>query len=202
MRGRLFDAGPRQLRSAGRCRIIWRQSQSLGVHNVRVSVALGVLSPGTACRWRLTTYLPLRSFSTTTTDISDAHADISVAESIFRDYGGVTSFHGPISTIKCFENNPLVRSTLETAGNGTIRRKPASFILRERDRGVGYAGRVLVVDGGGSLRCALLGGNLAEHRSSCTPVRRVGRLAPTLSALFSHPTSLRKSSRLRTVGRE
>jgi hypothetical protein len=140
--------------------------------------------------WRLTTYLPLRSFSTMTTDISDAHADISVAESIFRDYGGVTSFHGPISTIKCFENNPLVRSTLETAGNGTIRRKPASFILRERDRGVGYAGRVLVVDGGGSLRCALLGGNLAEHRSSCTPVRRVGRFAPTFSALFSHPTSL------------
>ena len=197
MRGRLFDAGPRQLRSAGRCRIIWRQSQSLGVHNVRVSVALACPFPG-----HLTTYLPLRSLSTMTTDISDAHVDISVAESIFRDYGGVTSFHGPISTIKCFENNPLVRSTLETAGNGTIRRKPASFILRERDRGVGYAGRVLVVDGGGSLRCALLGGNLAEHRSSCTPVRRVGRLAPTLSALFSHPTSLRKSSRLRTVGRE
>jgi regulator of ribonuclease activity A len=75
-----------------------------------------------------------------------------VADAIFRDYGGVTNFHGPITTVKCFENNPLVRSTLEASGNG----------------------RVLVVDGGGSMRCALLGGNLAENRfarSRCAPCR-------------------------------
>lgn len=49
-------------------------------------------------------------------------------------------FSGKISTVKCFENNPLVRKALEEDGHG----------------------RVLVVDGGGSLRCALLGDNIAE----------------------------------------
>lgn len=57
-----------------------------------------------------------------------------------RDFGGNKRFSGQISTIKCFENNPLVRKALEEPGNG----------------------RVLVVDGGGSLRCALLGDNIAE----------------------------------------
>ena len=56
------------------------------------------------------------------------------------DFGGITKFAGPASTIKCFENNPLVREALNEPGNG----------------------RVLVVDGGGSKRCALLGDNLAE----------------------------------------
>eukprot|EP00239_Pterosperma_sp_CCMP1384_P001780 CAMPEP_0197848928 /NCGR_PEP_ID=MMETSP1438-20131217/10536_1 /TAXON_ID=1461541 /ORGANISM="Pterosperma sp., Strain CCMP1384" /LENGTH=221 /DNA_ID=CAMNT_0043461407 /DNA_START=132 /DNA_END=797 /DNA_ORIENTATION=- len=58
----------------------------------------------------------------------------------FRDYGGLKRFSGTISTIKTYENNPLVRAALSEPGNG----------------------RVLVVDGGGSLRCALLGDNLAE----------------------------------------
>ena len=49
-------------------------------------------------------------------------------------------FSGRVSTVKCFENNPLVRKALEEDGHG----------------------RVLVVDGGGSLRCALLGDNIAE----------------------------------------
>lgn len=57
----------------------------------------------------------------------------------FRDFGGVTRFSGPASTVKCYENNPLVREALGEPGNG----------------------RVLVVDGGGSMRCALLGDNLA-----------------------------------------
>ena len=57
----------------------------------------------------------------------------------FRDFGGVKRFSGPASTIKCFENNPLVRQALGEPGKG----------------------RVLVVDGGGSMRCALLGDNLA-----------------------------------------
>lgn len=73
-----------------------------------------------------------------TTDISDAHPDLQVAEPVFADYGGVLAFHGAIVTLKIFEDNALVRSTLETQG----------------------AGRVLVVDGGGSARCALVGGNL------------------------------------------
>jgi len=66
---------------------------------------------------------------------------VDVAEPIFRDYGGNRSFiHGEVVTLKVFEDNSLVRSTLETAGNK----------------------RVLVVDGGGSKRCALVGGNLAQ----------------------------------------
>lgn len=73
-----------------------------------------------------------------TADLSDAHPEIQICEPIFADYGGVLAFHGPIVTLKVFEDNGLVRSTLETKG--------------ER--------RVLVVDGGGSPRCALVGGDL------------------------------------------
>lgn len=75
------------------------------------------------------------------TDLCDAHADkIQVAEPMFADFGGTLAFGGPIHTLKVFEDNTFVRSELETDGQG----------------------RVLVVDGGGSLRCALLGGNLAK----------------------------------------
>lgn len=75
-----------------------------------------------------------------TTDLSDAHPDAQVCAPVFRDFGGKPAFHGPIATVKVFEDNALVRSTLETPGDG----------------------RVLVVDGGGSLRCALVGGMLGE----------------------------------------
>ena len=50
------------------------------------------------------------------------------------------AFSGPIVTVKVFEDNVLVRELVETKGEG----------------------RVLVVDGGGSLRCALMGGNLVQ----------------------------------------
>lgn len=76
--------------------------------------------------------------SIATTDLSDAHPDAQVCEPIFHDYGGSKCFYGPIKTLKVFEDNALVRATLETPGEG----------------------RVLVVDGGGSSRCALVGGNL------------------------------------------
>lgn len=75
-----------------------------------------------------------------TTDLSDAHPEAQVAEPIFGDFGGHIDFHGPIKTIKVFEDNALVRATLEKRGEG----------------------RVLVVDGGGSTRCALVGGNLGQ----------------------------------------
>ncbi len=73
-----------------------------------------------------------------TTDLCDAHPDLQVCEPIFLDFGGELAFFGPIKTLKIFEDNALVRSVLETPGEG----------------------RVLVVDGGGSMRCALVGGNL------------------------------------------
>jgi regulator of ribonuclease activity A len=75
-----------------------------------------------------------------TTDLSDAHPEAQTCEPLFRDYGGRAAFHGPIKTLKVFEDNALVRATLETPGDG----------------------RVLVVDGGGSMRCALFGGNLGQ----------------------------------------
>jgi regulator of ribonuclease activity A len=75
-----------------------------------------------------------------TTDLCDSHPDlVRVVDPIFRDFGGATAFAGPVTTLKLFEDNSLVREVLEGPGDG----------------------RVLVVDGGGSLRCALVGGNLA-----------------------------------------
>jgi len=76
-----------------------------------------------------------------TADLCDAHAPALQCVSLpLRDYGGVVAFHGQIATVQCFEDNSFVKKTLQEAG---------------RDR-------VLVVDGGGSTRCALLGDLLAQ----------------------------------------
>ena len=76
-----------------------------------------------------------------TADLYDDFADeLQIAEPLFSDYGGRAAFHGEIATVKVFEDNVLVKETLNSAG----------------------AGRVLVVDGGGSTRCALLGDMLAK----------------------------------------
>lgn len=76
----------------------------------------------------------------TTADLCDAFGPVArVAAPIFRDYGGLIRFAGPIETVQTLEDNALVAEILENAGRG----------------------RVLVVDGGGSLRCALVGGRLA-----------------------------------------
>lgn len=78
--------------------------------------------------------------SFTTPDICDDFSDdIQVLEPLFTEYGGSGKFSGEIITIKCFEDNALVKQTLGTDGRG----------------------KVMVVDGGGSLRCALLGDMLA-----------------------------------------
>ena len=75
-----------------------------------------------------------------TTDLCDDHADeLRVLAPIFGDYGGRYGFAGPIQTVKTFEDNSRAREELETPGEG----------------------RVLVVDGSGSLRCALMGDQLA-----------------------------------------
>lgn len=74
-------------------------------------------------------------------DLCDDHGDlVQVAEPLFRDFGGTRAFHGTITTLKCHEDNALVRATVETPGEG----------------------RVLVVDGGGSLRRALVGDKLGS----------------------------------------
>jgi regulator of ribonuclease activity A len=74
-----------------------------------------------------------------TADLCDAHGDqMQVCEPLFAAYGGRRAFHGPVSTVRCFEDNSRVKEAVESPGEG----------------------RVLVVDGGGSRRRALLGGNL------------------------------------------
>jgi len=76
----------------------------------------------------------------TTADLCDAFPGlVQVVQPLFRGYGGLERFAGPIETVRVHEDNTLVRETLETPGRG----------------------RVLVVDGGGSLKCALVGGRLA-----------------------------------------
>lgn len=80
-----------------------------------------------------------------TCDLCDAHKhDESGAFRVlpggqYRSYGGLTRFAGPAATLRCYEDNTLVKAAVEGPG----------------------AGRVLVVDGGASMRRALLGGNLA-----------------------------------------
>ena len=79
--------------------------------------------------------------SFTTADLYDEHgSNAQVALPLFKDYGGKKSFSGPVSTIKVHEDNTLVRKALEEQGEG----------------------KVLIIDGGESLRCALVGDNLAQ----------------------------------------
>ena len=76
-----------------------------------------------------------------TCDLCDLHKDdpeLRVLPPLFRDFGGRLRFAGPVATVKCHEDNSLVKAAVDAPG----------------------LGRVLVVDGGGSLRKALLGGNL------------------------------------------
>jgi regulator of ribonuclease activity A len=77
-----------------------------------------------------------------TAELCDQFADeIQTCEPVFLDFGGLTSFAGPIATIKCFEDNSRVRELTAEPGEG----------------------RVLVIDAGGSLRRAVLGDMLAQQ---------------------------------------
>jgi regulator of ribonuclease activity A len=74
-----------------------------------------------------------------TADTLDEHGDRAlVCLTPFRSFGAL-AFSGPIATVRCFEDNVLLKRTVSDPGEG----------------------RVLVVDGGGSLRCALLGDSIA-----------------------------------------
>jgi regulator of ribonuclease activity A len=77
---------------------------------------------------------------TATADLLDEHPDAAVCSVAFRQFGGVASVDGAIATVRCFEDNVLVRQRVNEPGEG----------------------RVLVVDGGGSLRVALVGDNIAS----------------------------------------
>jgi regulator of ribonuclease activity A len=88
----------------------------------------------------------MQSSAFAVTDLCDAHEDrladgrLQLAAPGWRDFGAIRRFSGPAVTLRLPEDNSLVRSTLEQPGHG----------------------RVLVIDGGASVRCALVGGNLAK----------------------------------------
>jgi regulator of ribonuclease activity A len=74
-----------------------------------------------------------------TADVLDEYGEgAAVCLLQLRSFGRA-AFSGPVATVRCFEDNVLLRRCLEEAGDG----------------------RVLVVDGGGSYRCALIGENIA-----------------------------------------
>ena len=79
----------------------------------------------------------------TTANLCDSHSldtDFQIAEPIFKAFGSSPCFSGQISTVKVFEDNVLIRQILEKK----------------------VSQRILVIDGGGSHRCALLGEDLAN----------------------------------------
>lgn len=76
-----------------------------------------------------------------TADLIDDHAEqLRLIHLPFRRFGRKTHICGPAQTVKCFEDNTVLRAQLETPGEG----------------------RVLVVDAGGSTRIAVLGDMLAD----------------------------------------
>lgn len=117
-----------------------------------------------------------------TADLCDQYEDdvragkLRVVEPMFNSYGGHASFHGAIATLKVFEDNLLVRKVLETPGQR----------------------RVLVIDGGGSLRCALVGDQLAKLAvdngwaglvvyGCIRDARAIGEISLGVFALDTHP---------------
>ena len=70
---------------------------------------------------------------------NDTSGNFRVLPPVFKNFGAIGKFQGAVVTVKCFEDNSRVKAAVDAAGQG----------------------RVLVVDGGASLRRALLGGNLA-----------------------------------------
>ncbi|MDD5297871.1 MAG: ribonuclease E activity regulator RraA [Rhodocyclaceae bacterium] len=124
-----------------------------------------------------------------TADLLDNNEDqlrtgsVRVVAPMFRSYGGKPAFSGAISTLKLFEDNGLVRKALESPGKG----------------------RVLVVDGGGSLRRALVGDQLAllGVKNGWTGIvvygcirdsKAIGQMDLGVLALGTHPQKTEKKN--------
>lgn len=80
------------------------------------------------------------TFRPTADLVDDIGEGVRSCDTQFRQFGGRTEFAGPISTVRCFQDNALLKSVLSEPGDG----------------------RVLVIDGGGSLHAALVGDVIAE----------------------------------------
>lgn len=110
-------------------------------------------------------------------DLCDEYPeDVRVVEPMFANFGGVEAFGGQMVTIKCHEDNSLVAEQVAEPG----------------------AGKVLVVDGGGSMRCGLLGDNLAQKAvdngwqgivvyGCIRDVDIIGEMPLGVQALATHP---------------
>ena len=80
-----------------------------------------------------------------TCDLSDKYGEKArVIPPVLRHFGGKRRFHGAVVTIKCFEDNSRLKEMVSTNG----------------------AGRVLVVDGGGSTRYALMGDMVGKEAAA------------------------------------
>ena len=120
-----------------------------------------------------------------TPDLCDDHPnEIAVFAPMYHNYGGVERFFGEVETVKCFEDNSRVKELLATPGNG----------------------RVLVVDGGASVRHALIGDLIAAEaisngwsgiviRGACRDVHELRTMAFGVRAMASIPIkSIRKGA--------
>ena len=108
---------------------------------------------------------------------------------VLRDFGALRKFAGPVVTVKCFEDNTLVKAAVDSPGF--------------EDTAQGRVAKVLVVDGGASLRRALLGGNLGAAAArngwagvlidGCVrDVAELGVLPVGIRALASNPLPTEK----------
>lgn len=119
-----------------------------------------------------------------TADLCDDFPDeLEIVEPGYIGYGGHAAFSGSVSTIKCFEDNSRVREQLSTDGHG----------------------RVLVVDAGGSRRCAMLGDLLAAMAVDngwagvimyglIRDSHQIGQMPLGVMALGTHPKKSKKNN--------
>lgn len=116
-----------------------------------------------------------------TPDLCDQYPEILAVDPGFHNLGGIDNFGGEIVTVKCFEDNSVVKEQVALPGQG----------------------RVMVVDGGGSRRAALLGDMLAEKAASngwagliiygcIRDVDVIGKTALGVQALGTHPRKTEK----------
>ena len=121
--------------------------------------------------------------SPATSDLYDEHGEqLRICQIPFRRYGGRRAFHGPVRTVRCHEDNALLRSLLSEPGDGAV----------------------LVVDGGGSLHTALIGDVNAQRgvdngwagiviHGAVRDGQRLGDLDFGVLALGSNPRSSGKT---------
>jgi regulator of ribonuclease activity A len=129
--------------------------------------------------------LSTKNASIKTADICDRFSEgVEVCEPMFTSDGSVDGFDGRISTVKVYEDNVMVREALEDLAPGSV----------------------LVVDGGGSRRCALLGDKLASIAASrglsgivingCVrDSRELAEIEVGILALASHPLRSKKEGK-------